>query len=98
MSGNMSLTQAESQLDLSCEATRDLYIYMLGIVSPLTQIAKERIEAAKSKFNPTEEERNPNMKFAENSLAVLLDSDRDFQKCLRRRNSHGASMMWFSRR
>lgn len=31
MSGNMSLTQAESQLDLSCEATRDLYIYMLEI-------------------------------------------------------------------
>lgn len=85
MSGNMSLTQAESQLDLSCEATRDLYIYMLGIVSPLTQIAKERIEAAKSKFNPTEEERNPNMKFAENSLAVLLDSDRDFQKMLEKK-------------
>lgn len=80
MSGNMSLAQAESQLDLSCEATRDLYIYMLGIVSPLTQIAKDRIEAAKSKFNPTEQERNPNMKFAENSLAVLLDNDMDFQK------------------
>lgn len=80
MSGNMSLAQAESQLDLSCEATRDLYIYMLGIVSPLTQIAKDRIEAAKSKFNPTEQERNPNMKFAENSLAVLLDNDMDFRK------------------
>lgn len=80
MSGNTSLAQAESQLDLSCEATRDLYIYMLGIVSPLTKIARERIEAAKSKFNPTEEERNPNMKFAENALAALLDSDCDFRK------------------
>lgn len=80
MSGNTSLAQTESQLDLSCEATRDLYIYMLGIVSPLTKIARERIEAAKSKFNPTEEERNPNMKFAENALAALLDSDTDFRK------------------
>lgn len=80
MSGNMSLSQAESQLDLSCEATRDLYIYMLGIVSPLTKIARDRIEAAKAKFNPTEEERNPNMKFADNALAVLLDSDGDFRK------------------
>lgn len=80
LSGNTSLAQAESQLDQSCEAVRDLYIYMLGIVSPLTQIARERIEAAKSKFNPTEEERNPNMKFADNKLAVLLDEDADFQK------------------
>ena len=80
LSGNTSLAQAESQLEQSCEAVRDLYIYMLGIVSPLTQIARDRIEAAKAKFNPTEEERNPNMKFADNGLAVLLDSDSDFQK------------------
>ena len=80
LSGNTSLDQAESQLEMSCEATRDLYVYMLGVVSPLTQIARERIEAAKAKFNPTEEEKNPNMKFAENALAVLLDQDVDFQK------------------
>ena len=79
-SGNSSLAQAEMQLDASCEAARDLYVYMLGIVSPLTQIARERIEAAMSKFNPTEEEKNPNMKFAENALASLLDADVDFQK------------------
>ena len=80
LSGNSSLAQAESQLDQACEAARDLYIYMLGIVSPLTKIARERIEAAKSKFNPTEEEMNPNMKFADNALARLLDEDVDFQK------------------
>jgi len=82
---NMSLAQAEAQLELSCEATRDLYIYMLGIVSPLTRIAQDRIEAAKSKFNPTEEERNPNMKFAENALAKLLDEDADFQKVYKKK-------------
>jgi N utilization substance protein B len=82
---NMSLSQAEAQLELSCEAARDLYIYMLGIVSPLTNIAKERIEAAKLKFNPTEEERNPNMKFAENALARLLDEDVDFQKVFKKK-------------
>ena len=80
LSGNMSLSQAEMQLELSCEATRDLYVYMLGIVSPLTQIAKDRIEAGKAKFNPTEEEKNPNTKFADNALAQLLDADTDFKK------------------
>ncbi len=85
LADNMSLAQAEAQLELSCESTRDLYIYMLGIVSPLTKIAQERIETAKSKFNPTEEERNPNMKFAENALAGLLDGDADFQKIYKKK-------------
>ena len=76
----MSLAEAEVQLEQSCEATRDLYLFMLGLVSPLTRVAAERIEAAKGKFNPTEEERNPKMKFAENALATLLDNDVDFQK------------------
>ncbi len=82
---NMSLAQAEAQLELSCEATRDLYIYMLGIISPLTKIAQERIEMGKSKFNPTDEERNPNMKFAENELAKLIDQDTDFQKIYKKK-------------
>ena len=80
LSGNKSLSDAEFQLDQACEATRDLYVYMLGIVSPFTKIARERIESAKAKFNPTEEERNPNMKFADNALAKLLDEDVDFKK------------------
>lgn len=82
LSGNMTISQAESQLDIACEATRDLYIYMLSIVSPLTQVAQQRIEAARSKFNPTEEELNPNMKFAENALARLMDEDVDLKKVL----------------
>lgn len=85
LSDNMSLAYAESQLDASCEAARDLYIYMLGIVSPLTQVARERVEMAKAKFNPTEEELNPNMKFVDNALAKLLDSDPDFTKLFGRK-------------
>ena len=80
LAGDMSLTEAQSQLDLSCEATRDLYLYMLSIVSPLTKVARERIEAAQKKINKTEDDLNPNMKFAENALAKLLDEDMDFKK------------------
>ena len=82
LSGENTLASAQVQLEQSCEAARDLYLYMLSIVSPLTQVARERIEAAQKKFNQTEEERNPNMKFAENELAKLLDADVDFQKLL----------------
>ena len=85
LSGNMSLAHAESQMDVSCDVTRDLYLYMLGIVSPLTEIARQRQEAAKSKFAPTEEELNPNTKFVDNRLAVLLDEDPDFTKLFKKK-------------
>lgn len=85
LAGNVSLQEAESKLDVSCEAVRDLYIFMLGIVQPLTATAREKIESAKNKFNPTEEELNPNMKFADNALATLLESDKDFIKAMTKR-------------
>ncbi|MBR5834380.1 MAG: transcription antitermination protein NusB [Bacteroidales bacterium] len=85
LSDEKSLSLAQTQLEQSCEAARDLYTYMLSIVSPLTQVAREKIEAAKKKFNQTEEERNPNMKFVENQLAKLLDADVDFQKLLNKK-------------
>ncbi len=85
LKGNSSLAEAEAQLEASCEATRDLYLFMLGTVSPLTEIAADRIYAAKRKFNPTEEEKNPNTRFADNALAKLLDSDPDFQKLFRKK-------------
>ncbi len=80
LAGNGSLVEAQVQLEQSCEAVRDLYIYMMGIISPLTRLARERIEIAKTKFNPTEEEKHPNMKFADNALARIMDEDPDFQK------------------
>lgn len=85
LKGNSSLTEAEAQLEASCEATRDLYLFMLGTVSPLTKIAADRIDAARRKFNPTEEEKNPNTKFADNALAKLLDADPDFVKLFRKK-------------
>lgn len=77
-----SLAQAEAQLEQACEATRDLYVYMLSIIPVLTQVAKDRIDAAKSKLRPTEEDMNPNMKFAENGMARLIAEDVDLNKLL----------------
>lgn len=79
---SLTLKEAEAQLDMSCKSTRDLYLFMLAIIKPLTDEARNRIEAAKRKFNPTEEEKNPNMKFAENALASILDQDPDFKKII----------------
>lgn len=76
----VTLQEAEAELLASCEAVRDLYILMLGAVAPLTAIARERVVALSGKLNPTEEEKNPNLRFVENGLAPLLEADPDFRK------------------
>ena len=81
----MTLKEAESELERSCEATRDLYLSLMAICGPLTDEAISRIEAARSKFNPTEEELHPNMKFARNAVAPLLAEDPDFQKLIKKK-------------
>ena len=82
---SMTLAEAESLLEASCEATRSLYLFMLDIIPYLTAEARTRIENAKKKFNPTEEERNPNLKFTRNLISPLLEQDPDFQKIISRR-------------
>ena len=76
----MTLKEAEALLDISCESTRDLYLFLLALTGPLTDEARTRIEAARAKFNPTEEERHPNLKFVGNRIAPILREDPDFTK------------------
>lgn len=82
---DLSLKEALDALDVSCEATRDLYLYMLGVIPALTAEAARRIEAARSKFHPTEEELHPNLKFVRNGVAALLEADPDFQRLTERK-------------
>lgn len=79
---SMTLKEAQAQLEMSCKSTRNLYLFMLSIIPAVTKEASERIEAARQKFNPTEEEKNPNMKFVRNGLAPLIQEDPDFQKII----------------
>ena len=81
----MTVKEGESQLELSCEATRDLYLFLLALPEALTLEAQRRIEAAKGKFNPSEEELHPNMKFAQNKIAPLLSQDPDFTKIIQKK-------------
>lgn len=78
----MNLAQAQAHLDALCQGTRDLYLFMLAFVPALTQHAAQRIEQARNKFYPSEEERNPNLKFAENALAPIIAQDPDFNKII----------------
>lgn len=82
---DLTLKDALAGLDASCEATRDLYLYMLALIPALTAEASRRVEAARGKFNPTEEDLHPNLKFVRNGISALLEQDPDFQKLLEKK-------------
>ena len=79
---SMTPKEAEALLEVSCAATRDLYLFLLALVGPLTAEARSRIESARAKFNPTEEELHPNLKFVGNRIAPILEQDPDFTKII----------------
>lgn len=81
----MTSKEGETQLELSCEAARDLYLFLMALPEALTAEAGSRIEAARGKFNPTEEELHPNMKFAQNAVAPLLSEDPDFSRIIQKK-------------
>ena len=82
---DLSLKEALSSLDASCEATRDLYLFMMAAIPALTAEAARRIEAARSKFNPTEEDLHPRMKFVRSGISALLEQDPDFNRLLEKK-------------
>lgn len=71
--GSKNLDSAEKELFFSLSKAYDLYNYLLLLVVALTNYAQKRIDAAKAKLAPTQEELHPNMKFVENKFAAQLE-------------------------
>ena len=82
---DLTLKEVLAGLDASSEATRDLYLYMMAVVPALTAEAARRVEAARGKFNPTEEDLNPNLKFVCNGISALLEKDPDFARLVEKK-------------
>ena len=76
---------AEKFLLESLEATRDMYLFLIALAPELVAAALRRIEARRAKFNPTEEDLNPNTKFIDNQFTRILASDPDLSKMLSRK-------------
>jgi N utilization substance protein B len=58
---------------------------MLSVIPALTQEAARRVEAARGKFNPTQEDLHPNLKFVQNGVSALLEKDPDFQRLIEKK-------------
>jgi N utilization substance protein B len=71
---------AERALLQSIEKIVELYFLQLSFFLEVMEFYRMRLEDAKNKFYPTEEEVNPNMKLLENSLILSLQKNKDLQK------------------
>lgn len=66
------LPKAEKEFFHSIEKACDLYHYLLQLILALTDYASKRIESGRNKYIPSEEEKNPNCRFIENSFVSQL--------------------------
>ena len=67
-----SLSAALKDLESSLAKTYELYHYLLRLPVELTHIQEMRLDEARNKYMPTEEDLHPNMKFAGNRLVAAL--------------------------
>jgi N utilization substance protein B len=73
--GSKNLDSAEKELFFSLSKAYDLYNYLLMLIIALTNYAQKRINSAKIKRSPTEEDLSPNTKFVKNKFAAQLTAN-----------------------
>ena len=82
-SSGTSVNKAEKELLFSIQKTYDLYHYLLLLIINVSDYALSRIDIAKNKNIPTQEDLHPNTKFIENKLILQLRNNRQLNKYLK---------------
>lgn len=70
----------EKNLLKSLNKLYELYIYQLSFLTEIVEFAKKRAVENKLKFFPTEDDLNPNTRFADNPFITQLSNNRDLAK------------------
>ena len=79
-SNNKELDKGERELMFSLNKVYELYITFLSVFDEIKKISQEKIENAKSKHRPTEDDLNPNLKFVNNKVFSKLNQNAQLQK------------------
>lgn len=77
------LTQARNALDHSLTQANELYCSLLMLPVTLTRFHESRIDAARNKYLPSQEDLNPNMKLLDNSFVSVLGDNKHLQEFLK---------------
>lgn len=84
-SHNNNLKGEEKFLVKSMDGMYDLYLLMLDLMVSVKNRADNILEKSKEKHLPTEEDRNPNPKFVNNKVIVMLEENDRLQSALETR-------------
>lgn len=72
--------RTENELMQAVERIQDLYLYLLLTFSELKGIAENRLEESAKKIRPTKEDLNPNTKFIDNKIVLLLEENKELRR------------------
>ncbi len=72
--------QGEKQLLKHFDKVYDLYVYQLSLLVEIREFAEERMQDAKKKYFPTQEELNPVEKFIKNPVLLQLAQNKDLEE------------------
>lgn len=75
-----TLASALKDLDTCLDKTYELYHYLMRLPIELTHIQEIKLDEARNKYMPTEEDLNPNMKFVNNRLVAALATNEQLQQ------------------
>lgn len=77
-----SISKFEKELFFSLNKSFELYHYLLLLIMEVKKHAIARIDLAKKKHIPSNEDLNPNLRFVNNKLINQLEDNQDFKKYL----------------
>ncbi len=79
-SNNKELDKGERELMFSLKKVYELYVTLLSVFDEIKKLSEEKIENAKKKLRPSEDDLNPNMKFVHNKAFSMLNQNSQLQK------------------
>ena len=78
-----TIEDAKKELNKSLDKAYELYHALFVLMIELTRLQDQRIDLAKNKYLPTNEDLNPNMRFVENELIRKLIDNEDLNEYLK---------------
>ena len=84
ISESTDLKTSIKELTDSISSIYNLEVYLYSALLEIRDIAENQIEDAKTKFLPTEEDLNPNMRFVNNSLLRQLSENMELKGAVKR--------------
>ncbi len=79
-SDDLDVFEGQRQLIQKLDKIYDLAIYQMSVLLEIRDIAEYRMEEGKKKNLPTEEDKNPNPRFVENTFLLQLSENKDLKK------------------